>query len=65
MDLTGCSAGMVLYSIEILCSYKMHHQSVHISEPTKISARVYKRHTHTSLLYRTLDTGLLYSTGRQ
>ena len=31
--------------------YKMHHQSVHVSEPTNISACVYKRHTHSSLLY--------------
>ena len=29
---------MVFYSIDILCSYKIHHQGMHVGEPTNISA---------------------------
>ena len=50
MDSTGLSAGMVFYGIDILCS-------MHVSEPTNNIAKcMYLRHTHSSLLYWTLDT---------
>ena len=58
--------GRAIYAWNVyVCSFRMtskpragseqeHHQCVHVSEPTNISACVYKRHTHSSLLYWTL-----------